>query len=73
MNDNEMIITKCSCGFTVETGTAEEGYKITHQHFLDNINTHVIRTVNGGSHMHVKKKSWAKKLWKLLKDNRFIV
>lgn len=66
-----MIITKCSCGFTVETGTAEEGYKITHQHFLDNINTHVISTISGGIHMHTpSKKKWYQRVWNMLKNSK---
>ena len=69
-----MIITKCSCGFAVETETSEEGYKITHQHFLDNINTHVVSTISNVGHLHVPaKKKWYQKVWKMLKDNRFLV
>lgn len=69
-----MIVTKCSCGFSVETETSEEGYKITHQHFLDNINTHTISTIVGGAHMHApSKKKWYKQLWQTLKENRFLV
>lgn len=64
-----MIVTKCSCGFSVETGTAEEGYKITHQHFLDNINTHVISTIVGRQHVSVPKEYWVKRLLKSFKSN----
>jgi hypothetical protein len=72
--ENKMIITRCSCGFSVETETSEEGYKITHQHFLDNINTHTISTIVGEAHMHMpKKKSWIKKTLSYLKENRFLV
>lgn len=68
-----MIITRCTCGFSVETETTAEGYKIAQQHFLDNRDTHTGSPLGSGLHMPVKKKSWLKNLWQMLKDNRFIV
>ena len=69
-----MIKTQCTCGFIVETETVEEGYKIAHQHFLDNLDTHSTGRIAGGLHFHMPaKKKWYQKVWKMLKDNRFLV
>ena len=58
----------------VETETVEEGYRIAHQHFIDNIDTHTTGRMSGGLHLHIpKKKSWMRKIFEFLKENRFIV
>ena len=48
-----MITSKCSCGYKIQTETADQGQEIIYQHFADNIDTHLGGAMTVGSFLHI--------------------